>query len=90
MLLLLSNPSGADMDGDGSVAAGIIEDSDPIPPEWSNTDPTVANAIPDQTATVNTSFSYAFPANTFSDADSGDTLTYTATQGDGGALPVLA
>ena len=31
-------------------------------------------------------FSYAFPANTFSDADS-DTLTYTATQSDDSALP---
>ncbi len=48
--------------------------------------PTVANAIPDQTATVNAAFSYQFAANTFNDAD-GDTLTYTATQADGTALP---
>ncbi len=48
--------------------------------------PTVANAIPDQTATVNAAFSFQFAANTFNDAD-GDTLTYTATQGDGTALP---
>ncbi len=48
--------------------------------------PTVANAIPDQTATVNAAFSYQFAANTFNDAD-GDTLTYTATQADNSALP---
>ena len=51
-----------------------------------NDAPAVATAIPDQTATVGTAFSYAFPAATFSDVD-GDTLTYTATQGDGMALP---
>ena len=51
-----------------------------------NTAPTVAAVIPDQTATAATAFSYAFPDTTFSDAD-GDTLTYTATQADGTALP---
>ena len=51
-----------------------------------NNAPTVANAIPDQSATAGTAFSYAFPANTFSDADS-DTLTYTATKADATALP---
>ena len=44
-----------------------------------NTAPTVANAIPDRTATVGRSFSYTFPTNTFSDAD-GTTLTYTASR----------
>ena len=39
-----------------------------------NDAPTVANTIPDQPATVGTAFSYAFPANTFSDADTGDML----------------
>ena len=52
-----------------------------------NDAPTVATAIPDQPATVGTAFSYAFPANTFSDADTGDTLSYTATQAEGGTLP---
>ena len=51
-----------------------------------NNAPTVANEIPNQSATVGTAFSYAFPANTFSDADS-DTLTYTATKSDDSALP---
>ena len=49
--------------------------------------PTVATAIPDQSATAGTAFSYVFPANTFSDADTSDTLTYTATKADDTALP---
>ena len=51
-----------------------------------NNAPTVANEIADQTATAGTAFSYAFPTNTFNDAD-GHTLSYTATQSDGAALP---
>ena len=53
----------------------------------SNNAPMVANAIPDQTATVGTVFNYAFPANTFNDADAGDTLVYTATKSNDSALP---
>ena len=52
-----------------------------------NTAPTVANPIPNQTAVVGTTFSYEFPANTFNDVDSSDTLTYTATKADGNDLP---
>ena len=55
--------------------------------DTTNTPPTVANAIPDQTATAGTAFSYAFPANTFNDTDTGQTLSYAATQADGTALP---
>ena len=51
-----------------------------------NVAPTVMNMIPNQTATVGVMFSYAFPENTFTDAN-GDELTYTATKGDGTALP---
>ncbi|WP_446830451.1 fibronectin type III domain-containing protein [Candidatus Foliamicus sp.] len=51
-----------------------------------NDAPTVTNAIPDQTAIVASAFSYAFPADTFADVDN-DTLTYTAQQSDGAALP---
>ena len=51
-----------------------------------NARPTVANEIPDQTATARTEFNYAFADDTFTDAD-GDTLTYTATQSDDSALP---
>ena len=52
-----------------------------------NNPPTVANAIPDQSATAGTAFSYVFPDTTFSDADTSDTLTYTATKADDTALP---
>ena len=51
-----------------------------------NAAPTVANAIPDQTATAGTVFGYTFPDTTFTDAD-GDTLGYAATQADDTALP---
>ncbi|MDE0684532.1 MAG: putative Ig domain-containing protein, partial [Candidatus Poribacteria bacterium] len=51
-----------------------------------NASPTVRTMIPDQTATVGTTFRYTFPVSTFSDAD-GDPLTYTAVRGDGSALP---
>ena len=52
-----------------------------------NNAPTVATAIPDQTATAGTAFSYAFPDTTFNDADIGQTLSYMATKADGMALP---
>ncbi|OYD92880.1 hypothetical protein CDG76_19380 [Nostoc sp. 'Peltigera membranacea cyanobiont' 210A] len=53
-----------------------------------NDAPTVANTIADQTATENTAFSFALPANTFSDVDAGDNLVYTATLENGNPLPV--
>ena len=61
-------------------ATGTIVDN-------TNADPTVANPIPDQSAVVDTSFSYQFPANTFNDADTSDTLGYEATKADGFELP---
>ncbi len=51
-----------------------------------NDAPTVATAIPNQTAPAGTAFNYAFPDTTFSDTD-GDTLTYMATKSDDTALP---
>ena len=51
-----------------------------------NDAPVAATVIPDQAATAGTAFSYAFPDNTFSDAD-GDTLSYMATKADDDALP---
>ncbi|ABA20206.1 Integrins alpha chain [Trichormus variabilis ATCC 29413] len=47
--------------------------------------PTVANPITNQTGTTGTAFNFQIPANTFSDP--GDTLTYTATLGNGEPLP---
>ena len=69
----------AEGDGDWSVAG--------TGRTTANNPPTVATAIPDQSATAGTAFSYVFPANTFSDADTGDTLSYTATKTDDTALP---
>ena len=72
-----------------SVGTGLPSDAanatttDTVP----NAAPTVANAIPDQTATAGTAFSYQVPANTFNDTDTGDTLSYMATKADGMALP---
>ena len=65
------------------TGTGVIAIADDDAP---NRAPTVANAIPDQDATVGTAFSYVVPANTFADADS-DALSYTAAQSDGSALP---
>ena len=53
-----------------------------------NSAPTVANVIPDQTATAGTAFSYQFPTNTFNDTDTGDTLSYAAAKADGTMLPM--
>ncbi|WP_411883853.1 beta strand repeat-containing protein [Polaromonas sp. YR568] len=56
-----------------------------------NEAPTVANAIPDQTFLVGGAVdTFTFAANTFADPDTtapNNTLTYTATLADGGALP---
>ena len=47
----------------------------------------MSNPIPDQTATEDIPYSYNLPADTFIDANSGDSITYTATRTDGTALP---
>ena len=52
-----------------------------------NNAPTVANPIPDQNVVAETRFTYTWPENTFADADSLDTLSYTVTLSDGSALP---
>ena len=64
-------------------------DGDPVgsTPTPTNNAPVVANAIPDQTATAGSDFSYTFPDTTFTDADSGDTLSYTVTKADDTNLP---
>src|SRR5262249_44058427 len=51
--------------------------------------PTVANPIPNQTFSGAGVQSFAFAANTFTDPDTTDTLTYSATLVGGGALPAL-
>ncbi len=52
-----------------------------------NDAPTLADALADQTANEDTPFTYTFDADTFTDGDTGDTLTYSATLADGSPLP---
>ena len=52
-----------------------------------STAPTVANDLVDQTASVKSSFTYQFAANSFADNDPYDQLTYTAQLSGGGNLP---
>jgi Ca2+-binding RTX toxin-like protein len=49
--------------------------------------PIIANAIPDFTASEDFAINYQIPANSFTDYDSGDTLSYSATLSNGAALP---
>ena len=65
---------------DAYPASGTVAAAD------ANNAPRVDNTIPDQTATAGTAFSYAFPANTFADADNDD-LTYTAVEQGQTGLP---
>ncbi|MEH2053294.1 putative Ig domain-containing protein [Nostoc sp.] len=52
-----------------------------------NDAPEVANAITAQQATEDTVFNFTIPANTFTDVDAGDILTYTATLENDESLP---
>jgi hypothetical protein len=52
-----------------------------------NDAPIVQNAIADQNAIEDSAFSFIVPANTFSDADLGDTLTYSVTLANSNPLP---
>lgn len=70
-------------DGNG----GTVTDTFNIVVVSNNNTPTVANPIPDQNATEDAAFNFQFAANTFSDPDAGDTLTYSAQLAGGGALP---
>ena len=49
--------------------------------------PTVATPLVDQSATSGSAFSFAVPTGSFSDADTGDSLTYATTLKNGAALP---
>lgn len=52
-----------------------------------NDAPVVANPLADQTTPKGLPFNFTIPANTFSDVDAGDNLTYTATLSNGTPLP---
>jgi Ca2+-binding RTX toxin-like protein len=49
--------------------------------------PVLAAALPDQAAHQGEAFSYTVATDAFADPDAGDTLSYSATLADGGALP---
>ena len=49
--------------------------------------PALDNAIGDQTATEDVAFSFTFAANSFTDLDASDTLSYTATLDNDSPLP---
>ncbi len=77
----------ADLRPGGTTSATVtINDDDSGAPASTGSAPAVAEAIPDQRAVVGRAFSYTFPDGTFTDDDD-DTLSYTATRGDGAALP---
>lgn len=69
-------------DGNG----GIISDTFNLA-VTANTAPTVASAIADQVINANSLFNFAVAANTFSNVDPGDSLTFTAQLDNGSALP---
>ncbi len=50
-----------------------------------NNAPVLSKALADQKATEDTRFNFTIPGDTFSDADAGDILTYTATLSNGGS-----
>ncbi|MBR0739354.1 DUF4082 domain-containing protein [Bradyrhizobium liaoningense] len=52
-----------------------------------NDAPVLANQTGGQNAVVGSAFSLALPAGTFTDVDTGDSLTYAATASDGSPLP---
>jgi Ca2+-binding RTX toxin-like protein len=52
-----------------------------------NEAPTVANALPDQSAQTGQAFTFTVPTTAFADPDGGDTLSYAATLGNGDPLP---
>ncbi|MBS0602659.1 MAG: putative Ig domain-containing protein, partial [Proteobacteria bacterium] len=70
---------------DGSSAA--ISDDFVITVANVNDAPSVANSIPDQSATEDQPFGFQVPGNTFAHVDVGDALSYTATLASGNPLP---
>ncbi len=60
------------------LSGAFVDDTFDVVVGNTNDAPTVANAIPNQNATEDVSFSFQFAANTFDEVDVGDSLTYTA------------
>ncbi|MEH2443788.1 putative Ig domain-containing protein, partial [Nostoc sp.] len=73
---------------DGTIiVAGVSANNFAVARYRVNQNPALVNEIPDQEATEDTVFNFTFPANTFTDVDAGDILTYTATLDNGNPLP---
>ncbi len=74
-----------------TVSDGIanpVEQTFAIEVNFVNHPPFVANPLIDQTAFVNTFFSYTFAEDTFMDQDPGNVFTYSITTSDGSPIPV--
>lgn len=76
-----------DLGNTGTGGALSDNDSVNITVNSVNDAPILVAPIPNQTATATTPFNFTFAANTFSDVDIGDTLSYTATLFNGDPLP---
>ncbi|WP_250855358.1 calcium-binding protein, partial [Anabaena sp. PCC 7938] len=70
-------------DGRGAKASDVFQ----VTVVNTNDAPVVANPLVARLATDGQRLSFAVPVNTFADSDVGDSLTYTATLGNGSALP---
>ena len=71
---------------DGSAQS--ITDTFQLTVNNTNTAPVLDNPIADQTSLQDDVFSFTFPADTFSDDDAGDSISYTSIQADGSTLPL--
>jgi VCBS repeat-containing protein len=69
-------------DGIANVASSLE-----ITVAGANDAPILVAPLADQTVKFNKAFSWTMPANSFTDIDKGDTLSYSATLADGTALP---
>ena len=82
-LSYLPNPNFNGLDGFTFKANDGLLDSAPatisITVTPANDAPTLANALADQAGTFGTAFNISLPANTFTDVDAGQTLSYSAT-----------
>jgi Ca2+-binding RTX toxin-like protein len=72
---------------DGQGTAESVVSLATLPIADVNDAPVVSGAIPDQNGKQGEAFNFTLPADAFTDIDAGDTLTYSAAQTDGSALP---
>ncbi|MEI6415857.1 MAG: putative Ig domain-containing protein, partial [Pseudomonadota bacterium] len=82
--MLLNGATLRDVAGNPLVDLSLIPGEGGIP---INNSPVVQSALADQSATEDQLFSFQLPSDAFTDVDAGDTLSYTATLGNGDPLP---